>query len=90
MLGRAAGDLRYLLGRGYPRGRSLALVGDRYALPAQERCLLGRGVLAPALAHAGPVASGDGALIDQVAQPLDLAGAIIQQIFPPERLVRLR
>ncbi len=48
----AAADLRHLLGRGYPRQRCLALVGDRYALTAAQRHLLRRGVLAPQVAEA--------------------------------------
>ena len=43
----AAEELRYLLGRGYPREKVLGLVGDRHALPAEERELLRRGVCAP-------------------------------------------
>ena len=47
----AARDLAYLLERGYPRERVLALVGDRYRLPAPERELLRRGVHAPSRAR---------------------------------------
>jgi len=43
----AAGELRFLLERGYPRGRSLRLVGDRHALSASEREVLRRGVVSP-------------------------------------------
>ena len=43
----AAGELRFLLERGYPRGRSLRLVGDRHALTASEREVLRRGVVSP-------------------------------------------
>lgn len=211
VLSRAAEELRYLLGRGYPRQRCLDLVGDRHALTAQERHLLRRGVVAPELAmsrrgrllplaalagrevaldghnqlitletalaggvvlladdgvvrdiagrgrgyapgphteaaaglllkalapasgvtiyldaplsrsgelaarlrvmlagaglagqalavpvperhlltHAGPASTSDGPLLDQLLEPLDVAGAIIQQLLPPERLVRL-
>lgn len=207
---RAAEELRYLLGRGYPRERCLGLVGDRHALDAGQRHLLRRGVVAPELAaarrarllplkalagravaldghnqlitletalaggvvlladdgvvrdiagrgrgyapgphseaaaglmlqalapaarveiyldaplsksgelaarlrelmaqarltgdaqavavperlllaHQGPVATSDGHLLDQLLEPLDLAGAIIRQLLPPERLVR--
>jgi hypothetical protein len=46
----AAQDLRFLLGRGYPRQRCLELVGDRHALDADQRHLLRRGVFAPELA----------------------------------------
>jgi len=46
----AAAELRHLLGRGYPRVRCLALVGDRHALDAAQRDLLVRGVFAPAAA----------------------------------------
>lgn len=51
-LGQAAGDLRFLLDRGYPRQRCLELVGDRHALGAAERHLLRRGVFAPRVAMA--------------------------------------
>jgi len=46
-LSSAAGELRFLLSRGYPRERCLTLVGDRHALPSRERELLRRSVLAP-------------------------------------------
>lgn len=49
-LAAAAADLRVLLGRGYPRERSLALVGDRHALDADQREVLRRGVAAPVAA----------------------------------------
>ena len=48
----AAADMRFLLGRGYPRERVLTLVGDRHALRAPERELLRRGVFAPQAARA--------------------------------------
>jgi len=48
----AAGELRFLLEWGYPRRRSLGLVGDRHELDAAGREILGRGVLAPGLAAA--------------------------------------
>jgi len=50
-LAAAASDLRYLLGRGYPRRRALELVGERYQLPEQRRRLLQRGACAPATAR---------------------------------------
>ncbi|MGQ9631266.1 MAG: DUF434 domain-containing protein [bacterium] len=43
----AASDLRYLLARGYPRGGTLELVGNRYNLNADQRHLLFRGVFSP-------------------------------------------
>ena len=46
-LAAAAKELRYLLGRGYPREKVLTLVGDRHRLVADERELLRRGVFAP-------------------------------------------
>lgn len=46
----AASDLRYLLARGYPRGASLTLVGNRYALRQPARQVLHRGVWPPAVA----------------------------------------
>ena len=42
----AAADFRYLLNRGYPRTRSLELVGNRYNLDALHRQILHRGVFA--------------------------------------------
>lgn len=51
-LKQAAGDARYLLANGYPRERVLSLVGDRYALEAENRHVLRRGVFAPAEAQA--------------------------------------
>ena len=48
----AAADLRYLLARGYPRGASLTLVGNRYHLDHTARQLLHRGVFSPAEAAA--------------------------------------
>lgn len=39
--------------------------------------------------HQGPVASSDSALIDQVAEPLDLAGAIIRMLKPAPKLETL-
>ncbi len=47
LLKEAARDLRHLLARGYPRGASLTLVGNRYALDLTARQLLLRGVFAP-------------------------------------------
>ncbi len=52
LLKEAARDLRHLLARGYPRGASLALVGNRYALDLTARQLLHRGVFAPVEAAA--------------------------------------
>ncbi|MEW5721775.1 MAG: DUF434 domain-containing protein [Thermodesulfobacteriota bacterium] len=40
----AAEDLRYLLGKSYPRPGALTFVGNRYQLPKDEREILGRGV----------------------------------------------
>jgi hypothetical protein len=48
----AAADFRFLLTRGYPRGASLALVGNRYNLSRTARQLLHRGVFPPAQAAA--------------------------------------
>ncbi|MDP3182310.1 MAG: DUF434 domain-containing protein [Desulfobaccales bacterium] len=52
LLKEAARDLRHLLARGYPRGASLTLVGNRYNLHHTARQLLHRGVFAPAEAAA--------------------------------------
>jgi hypothetical protein len=46
----AALDYRFLLGKGYPWQASLALVGNRYNLPASARQILHRGVFSPAVA----------------------------------------
>ena len=46
----AAQDYRLLLGKGYPWQASLALVGNRYNLPAAARQILRRGVFNPAVA----------------------------------------
>ncbi len=43
-LRKGAEDFRYLLGRGYPRGNSLELIGNRYSLTKDQRALLHRGV----------------------------------------------
>ncbi len=51
-LGQAAQDLRYLLGRGYPRELGLKLTGDRWGLEAEERQVLRRAVAAPERARA--------------------------------------
>ncbi|MFH1057400.1 MAG: DUF5616 domain-containing protein, partial [Pseudomonadota bacterium] len=64
--GELAAQLRAMLAE---RG----LAGDAAALPVPERALL---------AHAGPVASGDSELIDQVTAPVDLAGLIIRGMDP--------
>lgn len=50
------------------------LTGDAQAVPVPERQLV---------IHPGPVASSDSALLDQVAQPFDLAGRIIRGLTPP-------
>jgi len=44
---KGAEDLRYLLGRGYPRKNSLELIGNRYSLRKDQRDLLHRGVFSP-------------------------------------------
>lgn len=46
----AAGDYRFLLGKGYPGRASLALVGNRYNLSAPARQILHRGIFNPAVA----------------------------------------
>ena len=51
-LRQAAQDLRYLLGRGYPRELGLKLTGDRWGLEANQRQVLRRAVLAPEKARA--------------------------------------
>lgn len=51
-LAAAAADLRFLLGRGYPRKNALDLVGNRYRLDHTARQLLHRGVFAPVVAAA--------------------------------------
>jgi hypothetical protein len=71
--GELAQELRRLLAEA-------GLAGDAWAVPVPERQLL---------VHAGPVASSDSALLDQVAQPLDLAGAIILDLQPPVALERM-
>ncbi len=43
----AAEELRFLLGRGYPREKSLEMVGNRHTLVFRERELLRRAVLGP-------------------------------------------
>ena len=40
----AAQDLRYLLGRGYPRPGAVTFVGNHYQLPRSDRDILSRGV----------------------------------------------
>ena len=42
VLRRAAGDLGWLLSRGYPANSALKLVGDRYGLVARQRMAVGR------------------------------------------------
>lgn len=49
---RAAGDLRYLLGRGYPRPGALTFVGNHHQLGKTEREVLARGVFDEAAAEA--------------------------------------
>ncbi|MFH2125353.1 MAG: DUF434 domain-containing protein [Pseudomonadota bacterium] len=51
-LRQAAADLRYLLGRGYPRELGLKLTGDRWGLDADQRQVLRRAVAAPEKARA--------------------------------------
>ncbi|MBU4575633.1 MAG: DUF434 domain-containing protein, partial [Desulfarculus sp.] len=51
-LRQAAVDLRYLLGRGYPRELGLKLTGDRWGLDADQRQVLRRAVVAPERARA--------------------------------------
>ncbi|MBU2550706.1 MAG: DUF434 domain-containing protein [Proteobacteria bacterium] len=51
-LHQAALDLRYLLGRGYPRPGALTFVGNRYQLPREDRDVLNRGVYPTAEAAA--------------------------------------
>ena len=53
---------------------------------------MARAVAAPEkelAAHVGPVASGDGAVIDVAALPLDLAGEIIRRLQPAPALESL-
>jgi len=64
VLQEAAGDLGWLLGRGYAPTAALKLVGDRHTLHARQRKALMRGTCAPATAAArraarGPVAGAD-------------------------------
>lgn len=64
-LQRAVDDLCWLLSRGYPDSRSLALVGDRYALRERQRKAVGR------------VAASDAAVVSRAATclaPQELAG----------------
>lgn len=56
------------------------LAGQALAVPAPEKNLA---------RHCGPVASSDSALLDRVAEPLDLAGEIIRGLEPPITLERL-
>ncbi len=48
----AAEDLRYLLGRGYPRTGALTFAGNHYQLPREQREILNRGVYPDAEASA--------------------------------------
>ena len=68
----AARDLRHLLARGYPRGASLTLVGNRYHLDRTGRQLLHRGVFAPleAAARRGKLRL----IKDLAGQPLGVDG----------------
>lgn len=56
------------------------LAGDAQAVAVPERQLK---------KHEGPVATSDSALIDQVAEPMDLAGIIIQGFDPMPALEKL-
>lgn len=56
------------------------LAGDASAVPVPEKDLVN---------HSGPVATSDSALIDQVNEPVDLAGLIIVGLDPPPFLERL-
>ncbi|AFV24813.1 protein of unknown function DUF434 [Methanolobus psychrophilus R15] len=49
---RAAMDIRYLLGKGYPQGSAVRFVGDHYGLEKSRRYILSRNVLAPEIASA--------------------------------------
>lgn len=51
-LRQAAQDLRYFLGRGYPRELGLKLTGDRWGLDGDQRQVLRRAVAAPEAARA--------------------------------------
>ncbi len=70
--GELAAELRALLARA-------GLEGDAQAVPVPERQLK---------KHQGPVATSDSVLIDQVPEPLDLAGEIIQGLAPAPPLER--
>lgn len=71
--GELAARLRGLLARA-------GLAGQALAVPVPEKNLA---------CHCGPVASSDSALLDRVAEPLDLAGEIIRGLEPPITLERL-
>jgi hypothetical protein len=71
--GELAAEVRALLA-------AAGLAGEARAVPVPERLLT---------AHAGPVATSDGALLDSVAEPVDLAGCIIRGMDPPPGLEAL-
>ena len=48
----AARDIRYLLGRGYPKNSTIRFVADHYSLEKSRRYILSRNVLVPAIASA--------------------------------------
>ncbi|WP_256622783.1 DUF434 domain-containing protein [Methanolobus chelungpuianus] len=48
----AARDIRYLLGRGYPKSSAIRFVADHYGLEKSRRYILSRNVLAPNIASA--------------------------------------
>ncbi len=52
LLREAAGDLAWLLERGYPAGAAGKLVGDRYRLTTRQRTAVARGTCSPAQAAA--------------------------------------
>ncbi|MCB2227230.1 MAG: DUF434 domain-containing protein [Desulfarculaceae bacterium] len=71
--GELAGGLRAMLA-------SAGLPGEARAVSGPDRALAG---------FAGIVVSGDGAVIDAAAKPLDLAGAIIRGLEPAPQLTSL-
>lgn len=71
--GELAARLRALLAE-------LGVSGQARAVPVPERELA---------THQGPVATSDSQLLDAVAQPLDLAGAVIMTMNPAPALARL-
>jgi hypothetical protein len=58
----------------------MGLAGEARAVAVPERELI---------LHAGPVASSDGALLDAVARPVDLAGQIIMELEPRPWIIEL-